>query len=66
MTDMSWAFVLMLFCTVYAYIPTPNNICSDSDFICNSDGFGTSIDRGSFSFLTGKCVSSEHLNHFAI
>ncbi|KAH9940513.1 uncharacterized protein BXZ73DRAFT_42689 [Epithele typhae] len=39
---------------VYAYIPTPNNICSNSDFICNDDGFGTSIDRGSFSFTTGQ------------
>lgn len=39
---------------VYAYIPTPNNICSNSDFRCNSDGFGTSIDRGSFSFVPGQ------------
>ncbi|KAH9851331.1 hypothetical protein C2E23DRAFT_830340 [Lenzites betulinus] len=39
---------------VYAYIPTPNDICSNSDFTCNDDGFGTSIDRGSFSFATGK------------
>lgn len=43
-------------CLVYAYIPTPNNICSNSDFRCNSDGFGTSIDRGSFSFVPGQCV----------
>ena len=39
---------------VYAYIPTPNNICSNGDFMCNSDGFGTSIDRGSFSFVPGQ------------
>ncbi|KAI0645498.1 hypothetical protein C8Q79DRAFT_910961 [Trametes meyenii] len=39
---------------VYAYIPTPNNICSNKDFKCNSDGFGTSIDRGSFSFVPGQ------------
>ncbi|RPD63792.1 hypothetical protein L227DRAFT_572234 [Lentinus tigrinus ALCF2SS1-6] len=39
---------------VYAYIPTPNDICSNSDFRCNSDGFGTSIDRGSFAFVTGR------------
>ncbi|PIL34147.1 hypothetical protein GSI_03858 [Ganoderma sinense ZZ0214-1] len=39
---------------VYAYIPTSNNICSNSDFRCNSDGFGTSIDRGSFSFVSGQ------------
>ncbi|OBZ68124.1 hypothetical protein A0H81_11788 [Grifola frondosa] len=39
---------------VYAYMLTPNNICSNSDFICNSDGFGTSIDRGSFSFVNAQ------------
>ncbi|KAI0823345.1 hypothetical protein BC628DRAFT_526860 [Trametes gibbosa] len=39
---------------VYAYIPTPNNICSNKDFKCNSDGFGTSIDRDSFSFVAGQ------------
>ncbi|KAL7281210.1 hypothetical protein PYCCODRAFT_1408249 [Trametes coccinea BRFM310] len=39
---------------VYAYMPTPNNICSDSHFKCNDDGFGTSIDRGTFSFVAGQ------------
>ncbi|KAI0769617.1 hypothetical protein BD413DRAFT_604760 [Trametes elegans] len=39
---------------VYAYVPTPNDICSNKDFKCNSDGFGTSIDRGSFSFAAGQ------------
>ncbi|EMD37922.1 polysaccharide lyase family 14 protein [Gelatoporia subvermispora B] len=39
---------------VYSYILNPNDECSNADFICNSDGFGTSIDRGSFSFLTGQ------------
>jgi len=37
---------------VYAYIPTSNNLCSDSDIICNSD-FGISISRGSFTFASG-------------
>ncbi|KAI0356288.1 hypothetical protein OH77DRAFT_1377728, partial [Trametes cingulata] len=39
---------------VYAYVPTPNNICSNKDFQCNSDGFGTSIKRGAFSFVAGQ------------
>lgn len=37
---------------VYAYMLTPDNMCSDSNFICNSD-YGVSIDRGSFDFETG-------------
>ncbi|KAG1890403.1 polysaccharide lyase family 14 protein [Suillus subluteus] len=37
---------------VYAYMLTPNNMCSNSNFICNSD-YGVSIDRGSFDFETG-------------
>lgn len=37
---------------VYAYIPTKNGICRDSDIDCNND-FGTSIGRGSFSFAFG-------------
>lgn len=41
---------------VYAYIPTPNDVCSNTHFKCNSDGFGTSIDRSSFSFVAGQCV----------
>ncbi|KAI0633273.1 hypothetical protein C8Q77DRAFT_1114063 [Trametes polyzona] len=39
---------------VYAYIPTPNDICSNNHIKCNSDGFGTSIDRNSFSFVAGQ------------
>ncbi|KAF9452404.1 polysaccharide lyase family 14 protein [Macrolepiota fuliginosa MF-IS2] len=38
---------------VYAYIPTPNNLCSAKDVICNPD-FGTSFSRGSFGFLAGR------------
>ncbi|KAF8274550.1 hypothetical protein EI94DRAFT_1713703 [Lactarius quietus] len=38
---------------VYAYIPRPNNICSESGIECN-DAYGMSIDRGSFSFSSGK------------
>jgi hypothetical protein len=38
---------------VYAYIPTPNGLCKESDIICNSD-FGVSIQRGSFSFVSGQ------------
>lgn len=37
---------------VYAYMLTPNNMCSDSNMICNSD-YGVSIDRGSYGFETG-------------
>ncbi|KAG2132024.1 polysaccharide lyase family 14 protein [Suillus bovinus] len=37
---------------VYAYMLTPNKICSDSNMICNSD-YGVSIDRGSFDFVAG-------------
>ncbi|KAG2150480.1 polysaccharide lyase family 14 protein [Suillus clintonianus] len=37
---------------IYAYMLTPNNMCSDSNIICNSD-YGVSIDRGSFGFETG-------------
>ncbi|KAF9012327.1 hypothetical protein BDQ17DRAFT_1343694 [Cyathus striatus] len=38
---------------VYAYIPSPNKLCSTSDIICNSD-FGISIGRGSFGFVSGQ------------
>ncbi|KAH9083540.1 hypothetical protein EDB83DRAFT_2538893 [Lactarius deliciosus] len=38
---------------VYAYIPRPNNICSDSSVQCN-DQFGVSLSRGSFSFSSGQ------------
>ncbi|WRT68559.1 uncharacterized protein IL334_005536 [Kwoniella shivajii] len=39
---------------VYAYIPTSQkNFCSQSQVTCNSD-YGTSLARGSFSFVTGQ------------
>lgn len=39
---------------VYAYIPTTQkNFCSQSEVTCNSD-YGTSLARGSFSFVTGQ------------
>ncbi|CAK5281531.1 unnamed protein product [Mycena citricolor] len=37
---------------VYAYIPEPNNLCSEKSITCNSD-FGISISRGSFTFTSG-------------
>ncbi|KAF7376159.1 Polysaccharide lyase family 14 protein [Mycena sanguinolenta] len=43
----------------YAYIPTPNKLCSDKNVICNSD-FGISLSRGSFTFLSGQW------NHIAL
>ncbi|KAG6837734.1 hypothetical protein H0H93_003536 [Arthromyces matolae] len=39
--------------SVYAYIPTPNKLCSSDGIICNSD-FGISIQRGSFGFVSGQ------------
>ena len=47
-------FSSLLGCSVYVYIPETNEMCSMSNFMCNSDGFGTSIDRGSFSFVAGQ------------
>ena len=39
---------------VYAYIPTTaTGFCSEANIICNSD-YGTSLDRGSFTFVTGQ------------
>ncbi|TFK75432.1 polysaccharide lyase family 14 protein [Pluteus cervinus] len=38
---------------VYAYIPTPNHLCTDSNIICNPD-FGTSISRNSFGFESAR------------
>lgn len=38
---------------VYAYIPTPNGLCSSKGVICNSD-FGVSIQRGAFAFISGQ------------
>lgn len=38
---------------VYAYIPTSNNICKRTNVVCNDD-FGTSFNRGTFGFVTGR------------
>ncbi|KAF5322437.1 hypothetical protein D9619_001786 [Psilocybe cf. subviscida] len=38
---------------VYAYIPMPNNLCSEKSITCNSD-FGVSVDRGSFGFVSAQ------------
>jgi len=38
---------------VYAYIPTPNGLCNGKGILCN-DEFGVSIQRGSFSFVSGQ------------
>ncbi|KAF8798713.1 polysaccharide lyase family 14 protein [Phlegmacium glaucopus] len=38
---------------VYAYIPTPNDLCSNKNITCNSD-FGVSIQRGAFAFVSGQ------------
>jgi hypothetical protein len=45
----------MLSMVVYAYILRPDNLCANSNIICNSD-FGISIQRGSFTFQSGQCV----------
>lgn len=41
-------------CVVYAYVPETDQLCSQNSFMCNSDGFGTSMNRGAFTFLTGQ------------
>ncbi|KAJ3937498.1 MAG: polysaccharide lyase family 14 protein [Lentinula lateritia] len=38
---------------VYAYIPTTNVFCQESNITCNPD-FGVSISRGSFTFVSGE------------
>ncbi|KAJ6586938.1 polysaccharide lyase family 14 protein [Mycena vulgaris] len=38
---------------VYAYIPSPNGLCSEKSIICNSD-FGISVGRSSFTFASGQ------------
>jgi len=44
----------------YAYIPSPNNLCSEKkNVICNDD-FGISLSRGSFTFQSGQW------NHIAL
>ncbi|PCH43755.1 polysaccharide lyase family 14 protein [Wolfiporia cocos MD-104 SS10] len=39
---------------VYAYILESDGLCTDSDVICNSDDYGTSLNRGSFDFMAGR------------
>jgi len=39
---------------VYAYIPTGKDLCDQSTVMCNSDAYGTSLARGSFSYQTGS------------
>ncbi|KAG5643160.1 hypothetical protein DXG03_001490 [Asterophora parasitica] len=38
---------------VYAYIPTPNNLCSTEGITCNPD-YGISVQRGAFGFTSGQ------------
>ncbi|KAJ7925315.1 polysaccharide lyase family 14 protein [Mycena leptocephala] len=37
----------------YAYIPSPNGLCSEKSVLCNDD-FGISLSRGSFTFDSGQ------------
>ena len=37
----------------YAYIPSSSALCASSGALCNQDGYGTSLDRGSYSFVSG-------------
>lgn len=48
-----FADCLILNSPVYAYVPTPNNLCSEKSITCNSD-FGVSVGRGDFGFVTGQ------------
>jgi hypothetical protein len=43
-------------CKVYAYVPRVNDICNDSEVLCN-DGYGISLSRGSFDFASGQYAS---------
>ena len=45
-----WANLMI----VYAYIPTGKDLCDQSNVMCNSDAYGTSLARGSFSYQTGQ------------
>lgn len=46
--------LVALLLLAYAYIPTPNGLCNNNGVRCNSDGFGVSIDRATFSFTPGQ------------
>ena len=48
----SFAWVELMI--VYAYIPTGKDLCDQSNVMCNSDAYGTSLARGSFSYQTGQ------------
>jgi hypothetical protein len=52
MSHHSFAWVKLM--TVYAYIPTGKDLCGQSNVMCNSDAYGTSLARGSFSYQTGQ------------
>lgn len=39
--------------SVYAYMLSPNDLCSDNNIVCNSD-YGISVGRGSFRFVSGQ------------
>lgn len=39
--------------SVYAYILTPDSLCSEQNVLCNDD-YGTSIGRGEFRFQAGQ------------
>ncbi|KAF9816769.1 hypothetical protein IEO21_03931 [Rhodonia placenta] len=39
---------------VYSYFLLPDGLCDNKNFACRADGYGTSIDSGSFSFVAGQ------------
>lgn len=38
---------------MYTYVVESKKFCDSSNVMCNDDGYGTSIDRGVFSFEAG-------------
>lgn len=47
---------------VYAYIPSYDGFCQQSDVLCNQE-YGTSLSRGAFSYARGGCVFSQSFHH---
>lgn len=45
--------MLFTFSSAYAYLLTPNDLCSDQNVVCNDD-YGTSLGRGGFRFQPGQ------------
>lgn len=41
---------------VYAYMPSPNGLCDESNVVCNAD-YGISISRGAFVFSSGQYIA---------